>query len=369
MLRLSKKYGGLQFFAPVTLNITVNGTAYVIFDGGTWEACQPGNSDNFTISGNNVVWNDGTILQYNGADVLPTDTVIDNGAYTTRANVSRLSVDVSTLAGWDALSAGAHDITIVAKASGFKDSAPSAAVSVTKAASTKTLAAGTYKWVTVPIEAETALGNGVETNMNFTSNGTNFTTVKATVIVDTKISKIVYDSTIAYEKEEGGWTNTTYQTITLATDQQVSADFYEWAITGGNLVQETAAGTWLLNTNLGTGVDNYLFYVNITIPNVRGSGVVSFNRISADLASDPGNTIIRGDGFASYYVTESSSGTSWGGNQNDVRFRQNDTVSSLDYGKTSANGIKLRTITIIDGDDIANPDLISWLKQHAVKQS
>lgn len=47
---------------------------------------------------------------------------------------SRLSVDVSTLAGWANLSAGAHSITIVAKAAGFKDSAPSAAVKVTKAA-------------------------------------------------------------------------------------------------------------------------------------------------------------------------------------------------------------------------------------------
>lgn len=49
----------------------------------------------------------------------------------------RLSVDVSTLACWDALSAGSHDITIVAKAAGFKDSAPSAAVQVTKASAFK----------------------------------------------------------------------------------------------------------------------------------------------------------------------------------------------------------------------------------------
>lgn len=52
----------------------------------------------------------------------------------TKQSTSRLSVDLTTLAGWDALSAGAHDITVVAKASGFKDSEKSAAVSVTKAA-------------------------------------------------------------------------------------------------------------------------------------------------------------------------------------------------------------------------------------------
>lgn len=59
----------------------------------------------------------------------------------TKKVTPRLSVDVSTLAGWANLSAGEKSITIVAKADGFKDSAPSASVKVTKAAATKTLAA------------------------------------------------------------------------------------------------------------------------------------------------------------------------------------------------------------------------------------
>ena len=47
------------------------------------------------------------------------------------------SVDLTTLPGWTSLSAGAHNITIVAKAVGYRDSEPSAAVSVTKAAANK----------------------------------------------------------------------------------------------------------------------------------------------------------------------------------------------------------------------------------------
>ena len=43
------------------------------------------------------------------------------------------SVDLTTLPGWSALSTGSHNITIVAKANGYRDSEPSAAVSVTKA--------------------------------------------------------------------------------------------------------------------------------------------------------------------------------------------------------------------------------------------
>ena len=42
------------------------------------------------------------------------------------------SVDLTTLPGWSSLSDGSHNITIVAKADGYRDSEPSAAVSVTK---------------------------------------------------------------------------------------------------------------------------------------------------------------------------------------------------------------------------------------------
>lgn len=44
------------------------------------------------------------------------------------------SVDLTTLPSWSSLSTGSHNITIVAKADGYKDSEPSAAVSVEKAA-------------------------------------------------------------------------------------------------------------------------------------------------------------------------------------------------------------------------------------------
>ena len=43
------------------------------------------------------------------------------------------SVDLTTLPGWASLSTGSHNITIVAKADGYRDSEPSAAVSVVKA--------------------------------------------------------------------------------------------------------------------------------------------------------------------------------------------------------------------------------------------
>ena len=54
-------------------------------------------------------------------------------ANATQQTVStKVSVDLTTLPSWSSLSDGTHNITIVAKAAGYRDSEPSAAVSVTK---------------------------------------------------------------------------------------------------------------------------------------------------------------------------------------------------------------------------------------------
>lgn len=269
-MRLSKKYGGLQFFAPApepnTISISVNGENVVLYyteTTNTFSKIAAASSAPYTISDNKVVWNDGTILQYNGTDVLPTDTVVANAAYTTRANVVRLSVDVTTLAGWANLSAGEKNITIVAKAAGYKDSAPSAAVKVTKAASTKTLKAGTYKFIDAPDVSMLAFPNGVFSDFNFVSNGETFTRLLARDghSQSTNYFDILYipapngwqDAGGQYSlngkfywggnDEDESWVDVpAYQTITLGTDQQVSADFYEWAITGGNLVKQPSKG-------------------------------------------------------------------------------------------------------------------------------
>lgn len=44
------------------------------------------------------------------------------------------NIDLTTLPAWSSLSSGSHSITIVAKADGYRDSEPSAAVTVEKAA-------------------------------------------------------------------------------------------------------------------------------------------------------------------------------------------------------------------------------------------
>lgn len=165
--------------------------------------------------------------------------------FTSKLSAPRKSVDLTTLPGWANLSAGEHNITIVAKANGFKDSAPSASVKVTKAAAMKTLKAGTYKWVDNP--QFNASVNYIEQPLNFTVSAS--TAAKITYDIENHVIQY-FDSADefvgGYNGNNEKWIDNmenednSYRTITLATDQQVSAEFYDWAITGGNLVEQPA---------------------------------------------------------------------------------------------------------------------------------
>ncbi len=134
-----------------------------------------------------------------------------------------------------------------------------AIVGKTSAASTKTLAAGTYKWIDAP-----SLQLFNET-IAFASGGSNWTGL---TVNPNKGGQILYIGTQGEHIAYGalGWGDESDKTITLATDQQVSADFYEWAITGGNLVKQATGETWVLNqTSSKWGTHN--FTVNFTSNN------------------------------------------------------------------------------------------------------
>ena len=73
------------------------------------------------------------IISNNTFTVLLTDSIATI-TLTSKQATSKVSVDLTTLPGWSALSSGTHNITIVAKAAGYRDSESSAAVSVEKAA-------------------------------------------------------------------------------------------------------------------------------------------------------------------------------------------------------------------------------------------
>ena len=86
-MRLSNKYGGLQFFAVANpVYITVNGTK-VMLEGDepvTFAYNASANTTSYTIDSNNrVVWNDGKFLAYNDVIVFGSNSIVANGNYTT----------------------------------------------------------------------------------------------------------------------------------------------------------------------------------------------------------------------------------------------------------------------------------------------
>lgn len=123
---------------PIPYQITVNGEDFTLVRtrddiNPSWADEQSANSTLYSISGNTVVWENGGILQLNSVDVLPTDEILDT-AYTTRQGGGTMSksYDLSTSSKWSALSDGEHTVQIVAKGAGYRDSAKSTSVTVTK---------------------------------------------------------------------------------------------------------------------------------------------------------------------------------------------------------------------------------------------
>lgn len=275
-------------------------------------------------------------------------------------SVVRLSVDVSTLAGWANLSAGEKNITIVAKAAGYKDSAPSAAVQVTKAASTKTLAAGTYQFVKniqVPqknISEQFACKGYYLTAHNTYGNLSSIDSIiSAGPVFEMDFADEnynMYDSEIQQwytESTDGNTYNATdtskLRTIILESDQQVSADFYEWAITGGNLVKQPTGETWVLDEAL-------------TLSDSNGFTGIDFISNSTEYDYIGWYTDSETNNITMYYLRKSDN------------YQQKVYVRVRTPGSTGGwiNGEAYRTLTFATAP---SGDLLAWLQANGTKQS
>ena len=84
------------------------------------------------------------------------------------------SIDLTTLTGWSSLSDGSHNITIVAKADGYRDSEHSSVVVVTKATTpTEDELAGT--WV---FNDSLNISDDITWNVNYTTNYEDYTDLR-----------------------------------------------------------------------------------------------------------------------------------------------------------------------------------------------
>lgn len=405
MLRLSKKYGGLQFFAaPLYLMTFDEHITKVTYGSIEWNSS--GSAQSFVAITDLRYTFEVTMANGYVIDTVTDDTgVITNitnntftiqpsyeGAnaditITSKLATPRISVDLTTLAGWANLSAGAHNITVVAKADGYRDSEPSTAVSVTKPVATKTLKAGTYKWIDNPNLSGFPSDASYKTyELIFTSGGASFSYLHCSAYnsdwfgvayepLPNRTNFVGYSNNRTewgyFDDDDNFWhKNVAYQTITLATDQEVSVDFYNWAITEGNLVRESAVGTWLLNTTLTRPSTNQTYTLDV---NVAYDKTHTFTAKYMELYDS---------GYSLKYVLRFEH---YEPNIGDTEARNFYYTKDHDYnsGSTSGNyslyvGIgnifdrvneAIRTFTITGGADIYNPDLIAWLKANAVKQS
>lgn len=245
-------------------------------------------------------WNDGDIwYEYTTIDttklrtiIIETDQTVADDFYiwfTSNASKQKLSVDLTTLPGWANLSAGNHTIKIKAKGTGYKDSELSAGVVVSKAPSTVTLEAGTYKFVETPqlavLEGGAAISFACK-SYSLTANNVYGGLVDYSIIYVDETFVGLYPSdndrpSLSFSSDDNKWTydvvgvgytatdDNKLRTIIVETDQQVSPEFYNWAITDGNLVKQ-AGQKWTLNSEVdiasivGAGDTVYLNNVSFT---------------------------------------------------------------------------------------------------------
>ena len=204
---------------PIPYQITVNGEDFTIVRtrddiSPSWADEQSANSTLYSISGNTVVWENGGILQLNSVDVLPTDEIYDT-AYTTRAATSKKSYDLSTSSKWSALSDGEHTVQIVAKGAGYRDSAKSTSVTVTKGGSTG------ETWVLNEEPHFSPLVDTTEFEVSFSINSVTYSVLRFeselvpmhTDAVNISVSsESIVQTSIYYS---GSWVNEAYRTITF----------------------------------------------------------------------------------------------------------------------------------------------------------
>ena len=135
---------------------------------------------------------------------------------TSKSNVQKVSIDLTTLTGWDNVTPGEHTISVVAKATGYLDSAKSVAISFTKAS----VSTG-ETWVLNDALSETLVGSY---KTKFTSNNKKYSEIQFLYDTDDGIAVWYWDISgdnydVSYNDmgSPKGWQNTAYKTITFET--------------------------------------------------------------------------------------------------------------------------------------------------------
>lgn len=219
-----KNFINLQLcgFIPgiIKVNVYVNGTIIELTTSNeVWADSQEYNTSFYSIVGNTVVWQDGTILQYNSVDVLPTDTIIYNGQYTTRASTPQPTLTFKHFFDAGTIGSGTVKFRHYSQQGGGGG------------AVTPKLTKGTWRWLTpfdaIRYEALKFLENNT-TVTEFTSGGKTFTGFE----YNAKYGNVAYSSDTEYVDVIAGYdeyVNETYKDITVTQDFDLSEDDFLYA--------------------------------------------------------------------------------------------------------------------------------------------
>lgn len=179
-----EEYTNSGITTPLMANKTY--TATVTLNSGYILDSVTSNSTNTTIS--DITENSFTFINSVAEPIVIT--------LTSKQSTSKVSIDLTTLTGWDNVTAGEHQISVIAKATGYRDSEKSTAVSFTRAVINPTyqIVQGTSPTTALPYSSDnkndlpTSINQSVKTVFDNYSTMT-FEDILSTLRVDTSSPK------------------------------------------------------------------------------------------------------------------------------------------------------------------------------------
>ena len=132
--------------------------------------------------------------------------------------MSKITYDLTSSSNWNNLSGGEHTLQVVAKATGYLDSAKSASVSFTKEVVTTK-----ETWV---LDTHPTFGaSSWSYDINFTSNGNSYS--KFNYYFRNPLEAYLrYDTTNVFDINGVGWIDEKYRTVTFETEP--TGDLLAW---------------------------------------------------------------------------------------------------------------------------------------------
>lgn len=262
----------------------------------------------------NIVGSGGTV--YNVGDTFQSVSVSGLSIYIhIKQSSTQKSVDLTTLGGWNDLADGTHNITVVAKGTGYQNSDASDSVQVTKSSG--------ETWV-LNETLDVFDGMPPTTNILFISNGTQYSKISNSGGIT---ASILYDTTEVYSYEFQTWTNTAYRTLVFETAP--TGVFLTWLQANGTkqATQQTIGkGTYVWNDFLNLDTYNTYTTFNFKCNNVNYIGIY-FN-----IASGPSTFYEMGySGDTNVIIYNYFSGDS-GGSWVDEKYKTIEVLEDVEVG-------------------------------------